>query len=203
MNSADLPATPALEPASATPFTLVTGNANKLKEAERILGCGLASQSIDLPEIQSLDLDEVLTAKAHEAFDRVAGPVVVEETGLFLDAMGGFPGPLIKWMLDAMGPGGVSRTALALGDPRARAVCALAYYDGERIIRANGVTEGELLAAARGEHGFGWDPVFRPIESELSFAELSPADKDRIGHRGRAWRAFRPELEEAGVLAAS
>ena len=184
----------------STPFILVTGNFNKLREAERILGCALESRSIDLPEIQSLDLDEVLEAKAREAFARAGRPVVVEETGLFLEAMGGFPGPLIKWMLDAMGPDGVSRTALALGDARARAVCALAYFDGERTISASGATEGVLLERARGEYGFGWDPVFRPLESELSFAELSPAEKDRIGHRGRGWRAFRRVLEARHVL---
>lgn len=184
----------------SAPFALVTGNANKLAEAERILGCSLDSRAIDLPEIQSLSLDEVLEAKVLEAYRRAGRPVVVEETGLFLQAMGGFPGPLIKWMLDAMGAEGVARTALALGDPRASAICALAYHDGERTLKGVGETRGFLLDGARGQHGFGWDPVFRPEESELSFAELSPEEKDHFGHRGRAWRAFRQELQKNGLL---
>ncbi|MEO1083809.1 MAG: non-canonical purine NTP pyrophosphatase [Acidobacteriota bacterium] len=184
----------------SAPFALVTGNINKIREAERILGFALESVKIDLPEIQSLDIAEVLEAKVLEAYRRARRPVVVEETGLTLDAMGGFPGPLIKWMLDAMGPEGVARTGHALGDPGASAVCALAYHDGHRTVTATGVTEGVLLEKPRGEHGFGWDPVFRPLESDLSFAELGPDDKDRIGHRGRGWRAFREALASSGVL---
>ncbi|MEM1182972.1 MAG: non-canonical purine NTP pyrophosphatase [Acidobacteriota bacterium] len=185
---------------ASSPFALVTGNANKLREAERILGRKLDSVKVDLPEIQSLDIAEVLRAKALEAFAHVRRPVVVEETGLTLDAMGGFPGPLIKWMLDAMGPEGVSRTAHALGNPSAEAVCALAYYDGERILTGQGVTRGVMLETPRGEHGFGWDPVFRPLGSDLSFAELGPEEKDRLGHRGRGWRVFRDKLAGEGIL---
>lgn len=182
------------------PFVLVTGNPNKRREAERILGRRLEHADIDLPEIQELDLGEVLAHKARQAYERVGSPVVVEETGLFLAAMGGFPGPLIKWMLDAMGAEGVAHTARALGDPAARAVCALAFHDGERLVVAEGETRGRLVAPPRGEHGFGWDPVFEPEASRLTFAQLDPADKDRLGHRGRAWRAFRCRLRDAGVL---
>ncbi|MEM6794621.1 MAG: non-canonical purine NTP pyrophosphatase [Acidobacteriota bacterium] len=182
------------------PFTLVTGNPNKVEEAERIVGERLERADIDLPEIQSLDLLEVLRFKAEEAYRLLQRPVAVEETGLALAAMGGFPGPLIKWMLDAMGPVGVARAALALGNPGVRAECALAYFDGERLLTGVGHTDGTLIEAPRGDQGFGWDPVFLPVGHELTYAELSPQVKDEIGHRGRAWRAFRVRLEEAGLL---
>ncbi len=175
-------------------LTLVTGNPNKLEEARRITGVEIEGVEIDLPEIQSLHLEEVLRAKADEAWRRVGRPVVVEETGLELVAMNGFPGPLVKWMLDAIGPEGIARTAIALGDPRAIARCQLLVRDGERTLFAEGSTEGILVLPARGDAGFGWDPVFQPDGHDLTYAELGREIKDRIGHRGRAWSALLVDL---------
>ncbi len=177
-------------------FTLVTGNRNKLIEAERILGAKLECEPLDLPEIQSLDLIEVLRAKGEEAWRRLRRPVVVEETGLDLDALGGFPGPLVKWMLEAVGPEGIARTAHALGDPRATARCALIYLDGETERIAEGETSGELVLEPRGAGGFGWDPIFVPDGSQETYAELGSDIKDRLGHRGRAWRRLRQSLAQ-------
>lgn len=182
------------------PFTLVSGNRNKLIEAELALGCRLECEPLDLPEIQSLDLEVVLRAKGEEAWRRLQRPVVVEETGLELDAMGGFPGPLIKWMLHAMGPIGIARTVHALGDPRATACCALLYRDAGETLLARGETRGEFVVEPRGDGGFGWDPVFVPEGRLETCAELDPEVKDRVAHRGAAWRALRQVLSRAGIL---
>ena len=175
-------------------YRLVTGNAGKLAEARRIVGAGLESVAVDLPEIQSLDLIEVLRAKAAAAFASVGAPVVVEETGLELAALAGFPGPLVKWMLDAVGAEGIARCALALGDARVTARCALAAFDGERAVEAAGETAGTLVLPPRGARGFGWDPVFVPDGETRTYGELSEAEKDRLGHRGKAWRALLAQL---------
>lgn len=175
---------------SLPPFVLVTGNRNKLIEAERIVGRQLEHAEIDLPEIQSLDLLAVLAAKGEEAWRRLERPLIVEETGFGLDALHGFPGPLIKWMLDAVGAEGVARTGLALGDPGAVATCALLYRDAERTVVAQGHTRGRLLPTPRGDGGFGWDPVFAPEGDARSYAELGRDEKDAVGHRGRAWRGL-------------
>lgn len=178
------------------PFVLVTGNPNKLREAERILGFRPSALDLDLPEIQGLDLEEVLRAKGEEAWRLVGEPLVVEETGLELPALGGFPGPLVKWMLQAVGPEGIARTANALGDPRATARCALLYRDSERVVIASGSTSGRLLLEPRGSEGFGWDPIFVPEGFALTYAELTSAEKDQLGHRGRAWRALHRALAD-------
>jgi non-canonical purine NTP pyrophosphatase (RdgB/HAM1 family) len=169
------------------PFTLVTGNPGKRLEAERILGRAVDCAAIDLPEPQSLDFREVLAAKAAEAWRRLQRPLVVEEAGLELAAMNRFPGPLVKWMLDAMGPAGIARTADALGDARATARCFLLWTDGAREVIGDGATHG-VLVPPRGAGGFGWDPVFLPEGETLTYGELDGADKDRLSHRGRAWR---------------
>lgn len=175
---------------------LVTGNPNKLEEARRILGSRLEAVDLDLPEIQSLDLLEVLRAKGWEAYRRVGRPLVVEETGFEIDAFGGFPGPLVKWMLEAMGPEGMARAALAVGEREGSGAGAVArgmvlYVDGERELVGEGVARGTLVVPPRGEGGFGWDPVFLPeglSGRARTYGELAGAEKDRIGHRGQAWR---------------
>ncbi|HXT22751.1 MAG TPA: non-canonical purine NTP pyrophosphatase [Thermoanaerobaculia bacterium] len=175
-------------------FTLVTGNPDKRAEAERILGSPVDCVPLDLPEPQSLDLLAVLRAKGDEAFRRLRRPVVVEETGLELAALNGFPGPLVKWMLAAVGAEGIARTALALGDARVTARCALLWTDGDREVIGEGETDGTLVHPARGAGGFGWDPVFLPDGEARTYGELSAADKDRLGHRGRAWRDLLAKL---------
>ena len=170
------------------PFVFVTGNTNKVKEAERILGGEVRSFAVDLPEVQSLDLFEILRAKAAAAYEGLGVPVVVEDVSFELHALNGFPGPLVKWMLEALGAEGLARVGINLGDPRARAICGLAYHDGNRIHIVEGRSDGTLVVPRRGEHGFGWDPVFQPDGSTFTYAELSPAEKDLLGHRGKAWR---------------
>jgi non-canonical purine NTP pyrophosphatase (RdgB/HAM1 family) len=174
---------------------LVTGNPEKRREAERVLGRSVPTVELELPELQSDSLHEVLCAKAEEAWRRLRRPVVVEETGLELDALAGFPGPLVKWMLRAVGAEGIARTAAALGDTRATARCALMLRDGLGTVVAEGATSGVLVLPPRGSGGFGWDPVFEPAGETLTYGELAPEVKDAIGHRGRAWRALLEKLE--------
>lgn len=181
--------------ATQRPWVLVTGNANKRREAERIVGRRLATAAIDLPEIQSGDLIEVLRFKAEAAWQRLDQPVVVEETGLELACMNGFPGPLVKWMLEAVGDEGIANVAIRAGDPGVVARCALMFRDGDREVIAEGATTGRLVLPPRGEGGFGWDPVFEPAGLERTYAELGDEVKDRIGHRGRAWREFLRALD--------
>jgi non-canonical purine NTP pyrophosphatase (RdgB/HAM1 family) len=178
-------------------FVLVTGNAGKIAEARLVIGCEIQAAAIDLPEIQSLDLVEVLREKGAEAWRRLRLPLVVEEAGLELAALHGFPGPLVKWMLAAMGAEGVARTAHALGEPAATARCALLYKDGERELLAEGSSAGTLVLPGRGANGFGWDPVFLPSGESRTFAEMTEAEKLAQSHRGRAWRELVRQLSTA------
>jgi XTP/dITP diphosphohydrolase len=171
-------------------FTLVTSSEPKRREIFDILRMELLVSSIDLPEIQSLDLREILSRKAREAFDRLKVPVVVEDVSLELSAFKGFPGPLVKWLIKTSGPKGVIALCRAVGDMRARAVCGVLAWDGEREYWAEGAVYGTIADAPRGVSGFGWDPVFIPAGSECTFAEMTAGEKNSISHRGKAWRKF-------------
>ncbi len=175
-------------------IAFVTGNPDKVTEARRLCGADLESVALELPEIQSLDLEVVLLAKGDEAYRRLQRPLIVEETGLELAALNGFPGPLIKWMLHAVGPQGIARSAAALGDSRATARCLLLYLDGNRERLAAGSTRGRVVLPPRGEGGFGWDSIFEPEGVDRTYAEMNGDDKDRLSHRGRAWRAMLDQL---------
>ncbi|HEX2253553.1 MAG TPA: non-canonical purine NTP pyrophosphatase [Thermoanaerobaculia bacterium] len=184
------------------PFLFVTGSAAKRAEAERILGETVEVHPLDLPEIQSLDLLEVLRAKAEEAWRCLGRPLVVEESGLDLEALGGFPGPLVKWMLEAAGAERLAETAIALGDPRATVRCALLYRPGpdpEQAVVVESALEGRLVLPPRGTGGFGWDPVFEPQSEERTLGEMSGEEKDAKAPRGRAWRELRGRLRAPGA----
>jgi non-canonical purine NTP pyrophosphatase (RdgB/HAM1 family) len=187
-----------------TPFLFVTGNPNKLEEARRVLGPAIEAVALELPEIQSLDLRAVLEAKADEAWRRVGRAVVVEDVSLETAAWAGLPGPFIKFQLERMGAEALARAAIAAdreaGRPEAEwgatvVRSGLLLRDGECRVFAEGVVSGRLVAPPRGSHGFGFDPVFEPAGETRTFAELDPAEKDRVGHRGRAWRALARQLE--------
>ncbi|HBL31008.1 MAG TPA: non-canonical purine NTP pyrophosphatase [Acidobacteria bacterium] len=181
----------------SAPFVLVTGNRGKIAEARMVLGEDLEAVALDLPEIQSLDLGEVLREKAEEAWRRIGRPLVIEDVSLELAAFNGFPGPLIKWMLQSLGAEGLARAAATQGDPRATARCGLFYKDAEQTLLAEGVAEGTLITPGRGTAGFGWDPVFLPVESGQTYAELTGEAKLAISHRGRAWRELMRRLGRA------
>lgn len=183
---------------AAPPLLLVTGNPGKLAEARRLAGRELEAIELDLPEIQSLDFLEVLEEKARSAFAAVGRPLVVEEAGLELAALNGFPGPLVRWMLDAVGAEGIARVAHGAGDPEARARCFLCWTDGASSIVGRGETSGTLVLPGRGDGGFGFDPVFLPDGSDRTFAELDGDEKDRLSHRGKAWRDLLRRLDGAG-----
>jgi non-canonical purine NTP pyrophosphatase (RdgB/HAM1 family) len=176
-------------------LVFVTSNPHKLHEASLILGRSLAHCTVDVAEIQSLDLAEVARHKARAAFATLGRPVLVEDTGLELEGLGGFPGPLVRWLLGAVGAGGICTLAAAFGNRRAIARCVACACDGETVVVAEGVVAGSIVDAPRGSSGFGWDGAFAPDEAGgLTYAEMDDAHKSRLSHRQRALTVLRGEL---------
>jgi non-canonical purine NTP pyrophosphatase (RdgB/HAM1 family) len=169
----------------------VSGNAGKAHEFETILGVHLERLALDLPEIQALDPAEVVRHKAAAAFAAAGRPVLVEDTGLAIDALGGLPGALVRWFLQAVGPAGIC-AMLPLGAERgATARTAVAVADGNGVEVFVGETRGTIADAPAGEGGFGWDSIFVPGGATRTFAELAPDDKDRSSMRRDALERLR------------
>lgn len=178
-------------------YVFVTGRPEKAQEAER-MGFALERVALDLPEPQSLDPSDVARDKVRTAYDRLRRPVLVEDSGLEVLAWGGFPGALVKWLERSAGLESITRMLDPFPDRAARAVCAIACFDGVTVVAARGGTEGSIAEAPRGSFGFGWDSIFVPEGSRSTYAEMSSDAKDRISHRGRAWKELARKLRERG-----
>jgi len=177
-------------------LVFVTSNLGKLREAQEVLGEKVEHQALDLLEIQSLELEEVVRHKARSAYQRIGRPVLVEDTSLELAGLGGFPGPLVRWLLVSIGPAGISRMAHAFPDPRAVVRCMACAADGDEEICGLGVVRGLIAEAPRGRKGFGWDSIFIPDGGDgKTYGQMSAARKNAVSHRRKALEALKRALE--------
>ncbi|KAI8912137.1 inosine triphosphate pyrophosphatase [Entophlyctis helioformis] len=166
----------------------VTGNENKLREVRAIVGDSmpLTAQKVDLPELQGPSTQYVSFEKARTAAALLGTPVLTEDTALCFEAMGGLPGPYIKWFLESLGHDGLNRMLAGFGDTRAYALCTFAYcVPGGEPVLFEGRTDGRIVPA-RGPTGFGWDPVFQPNGFDQTYAEMDKSVKNEISHRYKA-----------------
>jgi non-canonical purine NTP pyrophosphatase (RdgB/HAM1 family) len=167
---------------------LVSSNPNKGIEAERILGVPVLRVSLTLPEIQAATAEEITRYKLETAKTKGYARLIVEDVSLGFDELGNFPGPYVRWLLEAAGGKGLAAIAYALNNRAAKAQCCVGFWDGKQVKMFIGETAGEILVKPRGERHFGWDAWFQPKGSDKTFAEMTPDEKDAVSHRGRAYR---------------
>jgi XTP/dITP diphosphohydrolase len=148
----------------------------------------VAHVSLEIPEYRSDDVGEIARGKAAYAYGRLKIPLVVDDTGLFIDALKGFPGPYAAYVLNAVGNAGILKLMAGVPDRNARFTTAIAFADEGGIHVFKGTIEGRITDAPRGTGGFGYDPIFDTGGKTL--AELSIEEKSRISHRARALAAF-------------
>jgi XTP/dITP diphosphohydrolase len=178
----------------------VTTNEHKRREVQEILGFALERADLDLPEIQAIEPAEVAAEKASTAREALGGPelpVLVEDSGLMVDAWDGFPGALTKWLMRGVGNEGLLRMLSEDVDRSARAVCVVALAETDGTVRTfRGEVPGALAPEPRGTGGFGYDPLFIPEWSSMTYAQMGPG-KNKDSHRARAFGAVREWLREA------
>src|SRR3989344_3740524 len=166
-------------------LTVVTTSKNKLVEINQILGTDHNVSKLDVPEIQSLNLDEVIAAKARTAYQKIKKPVLVEDISFEVKALKGLPGPFIKFFLSTLGTEGT--VALVKGqDTTTKVTAAVAIYDGKNLKIFKGIIYGTLSPKNRGKYGFGFDKVFIPKGYKKTFAQMPPSLKNKISHRANA-----------------
>ena len=191
-------------------LVLASGNAGKLAELRELLGGGryvLRAQSefdVDDAEETGLTFVENALLKARHASRATGLPALGDDSGLCVDALGGAPGLYSARYAGAHGDSAANIARLlreldgvADAARTARFHCVLALlrsHDDPRPILVEGSWEGRILRAPRGDRGFGYDPVFLDPENAMSAAELEPAIKNAISHRGRALAALKARL---------
>jgi XTP/dITP diphosphohydrolase len=185
-------------------LVLATHNAHKVAELRRILAeagpaeleimdMGAFSQVPDVVE-SGVTFAENARLKATAVARATGLPAVADDSGLCVDVLGGAPGVFSARWSGRHGDdaANVGLLLLQLGDvPDAHRG---AWFGCAAVLAAEGRLAGTLARAPRGSNGFGYDPIFVPEGLDVTSAELSPAEKDAISHRGRALRALAPEL---------
>jgi non-canonical purine NTP pyrophosphatase (RdgB/HAM1 family) len=187
-------ASPPADAKQGEKLILVSSNPNKGIEAERILGQPVLRVSLTLPEIQAATVEDVTRYKLEVAKTKGYARLIVEDVSLGFDELGNFPGPYVRWLLEAAGGNGLAAIAYALNNRAAKAQCCVGYWNGRQAKVFIGEAAGEILVKPRGERTFGWDAWFQPQGSQKTFAELTPAEKDAVSHRGHAYRKLAEHL---------
>ena len=159
--------------------TFITGNQHKADYLSRMLGLPLKHRAVDLMEIQSTSLEEVVEHKVRQAYAIAECPVLVEDVALGFTALDGLPGPFIKFFVEA--PNGLENLCRMLDgfdDRSAVTACVFGYYDGEQVKLFRAELGGVIAKHPAGDGGFGWDKIFCPDGyGGKTRAELAP-DKD-------------------------
>jgi inosine triphosphate pyrophosphatase len=173
----------------------ITGNQNKLQEAKMILG-DVEGYEIDLPEIQEINPKRIIEAKLKEGLKHKKGQFIVEDTSLYLDALNGLPGPLIKWFLKTIGGEGLYNIAKSLNNLNAQAITMIGYAkDEQQMVYFEGVVNG-LIVPPKVQTDFGWDNIFQPEGFGMSFAEMGSTAKNAISMRRQALEKLKEYLEK-------
>lgn len=174
----------------------ITGNENKLREARQILDIDIISKKLDLRELQAVDIEGVIKEKLKHGYEILKKPIMVEDTGLFFNALNGFPGALIKMLLDKVDRIGIVNILNGFEDKTAIAKCAVGFTrDGKDLKIFTGEIKGSIVSP-RGKSGFGWDPIFQPDGYDKNFAEMSAEEKNAISHRFKALKKFKEFLDD-------
>jgi inosine triphosphate pyrophosphatase len=175
-------------------ITFLTGNAKKLEEFTNILTSynldtryNINSQKLDLPELQGANYYDIVKAKCKYAAGLVNGPVIIEDSGLSFNALGGLPGPYIKWFIDKIGNEGLNKMLSGFDDKSAVAHCIFAYCKGpwNDVLIFDGRVEGQIVPPS-GNNGFGWDAIFKPDGYVETYGEMDTKKKNEISPRRKA-----------------
>ena len=175
-----------------------TNNVNKFNEAREVLSeteISIGMLRIKSLEIQSDSLEEIAQASVVEAFRRYRLPMVVEDAGLFVDVLNGFPGPYSAYVYRTIGNKGLLRLMEKMDNRKATFKSVIAYFSSQQKspICFEGSVSGEIICEERkadNKTGFGFDPVFTPAKSGKTFAQMDVAEKCKCSHRAVAFRKF-------------
>lgn len=165
-----------------------TSNQGKVREAKAILG-GVAEveqKDVGYEEVRAESTEEVVRTAIANVFARVKAPVFIEDSGLFIEGLGGFPGTYSSYVFKRIGCDGILKLMGNQDNRSAKFISSVAYQEPDsEVFVTLGTVGGTISNEMRGQGGFGYDPVFIPDGYDLTFAELGD-EKNKISHRWKA-----------------
>jgi len=177
---------------------LITSNLGKLKEfraALEPLGFDVAHLPLDVEEVQADTLEEVVADCMRQVRERRVKDFILDDSGLFVDALNGFPGVYSSYALRTLGCEGLLKLLDDVEDRSARFECCIGCsLEGREDIVLKETCEGRIINEMRGRGGFGFDPIFAADIEERTFAEMPLAEKNLLSHRGKAIKSLARQL---------
>ena len=183
----------------------VTGNVHKYNEVSELfkkenLKYTLIQKIIKKVEIQAVTIKEVAQYKLKSIKGKINGSYFVEDAGFFIDVpLNGFPGIYSSYVLKRLGNKGILKLIADFEKTQAHFTSVIGFYFEplKKNFFFEGNVQGKVSETIRGSGGFGFDPIFLPdVLPNKTFAELTTEEKNKISHRGNAWRAFIKFLKE-------
>lgn len=171
-------------------YIFITSNSHKVEEVKQYFP-KVKQLNLDLREIRSDSFEEIAKAKLEEALMRFHERdvvIFVEDSGLEIEALNGFPGTYSAWVYKKIGCKGILKLMEDKTNRKARFVTVISAYIpwNQKIVIAKGEVKGEISNEMRGSIGFGFDPIFIPEGYDKTFAEDKEMKK-KVSHRKKAW----------------
>jgi XTP/dITP diphosphohydrolase len=177
-----------------TSIHFITSNKGKFKEVESVLsplGHDIYQMKIEYPEVQADTLEEVIFFGLDYLQEEVQGSFLIEDSGLFIEPLGGFPGVYSAYIQRTIGNPGILKLMGDLKDRDAVFKSCFGLYSSHGKPKVvTGECKGTISYEMKGESGFGYDPIFIPEGHERTFAQMSVDEKNSLSHRGRALKAL-------------
>lgn len=172
----------------------ITSNRHKHEEIQKLTPITIEQKPLDYPEIQADTLEAVAEYGITFCYSNVKTPCFVEDSGLFIDALSGFPGVYSNYVYRTLGCQGI--LTLLNENRKAYFKSVIAYRNERGTTLFTGRVEGDITKTQKGEKGFGFDPIFKPEGEERTFAQMDPEEKNLYSHRGKAFKAFIKYVEQ-------
>ncbi|MGB9636486.1 MAG: RdgB/HAM1 family non-canonical purine NTP pyrophosphatase [Thermoplasmata archaeon] len=181
---------------------VITTNSGKFREISHFFintKLKFKMEPVPLLEIQANTLEEVVAEKLASVPEET-GNCIVDDSGLFVDALSGFPGVYSSYVYRTIGVHGLCKLLEGMSERKARFECVVGLRISGKKHFFKGVCEGRIIEVPKGSGGFGFDPIFMPDGYQETFAQLPTENKNLISHRGRALQQLREFFQTQGIL---
>ncbi len=178
-------------------LTVITTNDGKFREFTDALSVSdirIQRLNARYPEIQADSLEEVVVFGMQWLNGKADPPFVIDDSGLFIEGLKGFPGVYSSHAYRTVGNDGILKLMEGISDRKAVFMTVIGLFSNGKARTFKGACHGNIAYAARGNGGFGFDPIFCPAGSSRTFAEFSVSEKNEISHRGIALRKLKQTL---------